>query len=137
MLIATIENIGLEKTRTLLKETANSIEDRTLTIIANFNTHHIPNQYLRGEVYICSEGNIDFSSQDSIKTQYIKIIDRLKQKLMSKTWSKIYLIPTGHPTLSLQIKNAVYRVTRLETTDLFYSNGEYFDICINWRKMKD
>lgn len=136
LVLATIKNIGLDRTLKLLKETASTAEDKTLTIIANSNAHHIPNQYLRGEVYIASEGSIDFSSIDSIELQYINIVGKLKKKLMSRTWSKIYLIPTGHPTLSMQIKSAVYRITRLDTTDLFYSNGEYFDISINWRDSK-
>ena len=137
LLEAAIKNIGLERAKDLLREAAHTPEDKTLTIIANQNAHHIPAKYLRGEVYVASKGNIDFSSLSAIEGQYVEIIERLKKKLMRKAWSKVYLIPTGHPTLSLQIKSAVYRITRLDTTDLFYSNGEYYDITINWRDQRD
>lgn len=137
LLEAVIKNIGLERAKDLLREVAHTSEDKTLTIIANQNAHHIPAKYLRGEIYVASKGNIDFSSLSAIEGQYVGIIEGLRRKLMSKAWSKVYLIPTGHPTLSLQIKSAVYRITRLDTTDLFYSNGEYYDISINWRDQKN
>ncbi|WP_186080038.1 hypothetical protein [Burkholderia gladioli] len=133
---SSIDKIGHERLIEILSEISAPDSEKALTIIANQNSHHIPNQYLRGEIYVASEGSIDFSSKKSIEERYVEIINNLQSKLMSKTWNKIFLVPTGHPTLSLQIKSAVYRVTRLDTTDLFYSNGEYYDISINWRERK-
>ena len=110
--------------QSLIVDSRNNI----LTILANEGRHSVPQRYLRGEIFVASRGDIDLSSPSKAKATFIKIIQRLNRKLLEKTWAKIYLIPTGHPTLSLQLKIAVHSATRLNTTDVFYLNGRYFYI---------
>lgn len=61
------------------------------------------------------------------------ILGRLAVKLRSGRWKRVYLIPTGHPVLSLQIKTMVYRLLRLNTIDLYYKAGTYFEIDLDQR----
>ncbi len=117
----------------LIKES----ETKILTIIANQGSHKIPDQYLRGDVYIASRGNLDFSSASAIRTDFLVVLRELRKKLQERSWNKIFLIPTGHPALSIQLKMCVYRTSRINTTDVFYYNGEYFDIDIDIRKIDD
>jgi len=107
----------------------------TLTIIANSGVHAIPVQYQRGEVYSASQGNWNVTSQADIDAEFRKILVALGRKLKEFPWKRIYLIPTGHPALSIQIKILVYRVTRINTIDLLYSNGQYFEIQIDHREI--
>jgi hypothetical protein len=108
------------------------VED-TLTIIANTGVHPIPKEFLRGDVYSASYGNWDVSSQEGLELEFKRILRGLGTKLQERPWQKIYLIPTGHPVLSLQIKVFVYRVSRINTIDLFYSNGKYYEILLDHR----
>lgn len=55
------------------------------------------------------------------------------KNLRSEQWSFVYLIPTGHPVLSLQIKAMVYRLLRLNTIDLYHKAGTYFEINLDQR----
>src|SRR5690242_3027812 len=98
-----------------------SAENETLTIIANSGVHAIPSQYQRGEVYAASHGNWNVSSQSDLEAEFKRILVGLGRKLKQSPWKRIYLIPTGHPALAIQIKLLVYRVTRINTIDLFYS----------------
>lgn len=130
-----LEQEGTAKTKRLLKSLILDSTEPVLTIIANQASHRIPEKYLRGELYIASKGNLDFSKKSAVERQYKKIVQDLSAKLAEKNWKRIYLIPTGHVTLSLQLKSAVYRVTRLNTIDLFYSDGKFFDVLIDQRKL--
>lgn len=132
-----IMQYGTEATIALIKrEMSSRASGSTLTIIANEGTHHLPDAYTRGEVYVATKGNLDFSSVDRVKAQYEKVIIDLSQKLKSRTWHQIYLIPFGHTTLCMQIKLLVYRVTRIETVDLFYDGrGNYSDLSIEQRDL--
>lgn len=128
-----IKERGIRRVQQTLRSLISESKGNILTIIANEGRHKIPQRYLRGELFVASRGNIDLSSPEKAKNVILKIISRLNRKLLQRSWSKIYLIPTGHPTLSLQIKLAVYGVTRLNTIDVFYLNGRYFDIEFNAR----
>ncbi|MDA2923654.1 hypothetical protein MYX65_03185 [Acidobacteria bacterium AH-259-L09] len=108
-------------------------ETEVLTIIANAGVHEIPQRYLRGEVYEASHGNWDASTPESLRRELCDRLARLAEKLRSTVWKRIYLVPTGHPVLSLQIKAMVYRILRLNTVDLYYKDGEYFEIEIDHR----
>lgn len=97
-----------------------------LTIISNVGLHPIPHEYVRGEVFIASEGNLDFSSVVSVNAELDKIVNRLKEVLFAKRWSSIYLLPFGHSCISLTIKMTVFRLLRIETIDIFYfGHGKY------------
>ncbi|TGN17908.1 hypothetical protein [Leptospira idonii] len=128
-----INIFGENKLVELLTEKIKENEGEILTIIANKTHHFTPTEYLHGDIFIASEGNLDFSSKDSIILTYKTILKGVLNKLKEKSWKKIYLIPSGHSTLSLQIKALVYHTVRLETIDLFYSKGIYHEIDIYYR----
>jgi hypothetical protein len=86
-------------------------------------------------VYCASHGNWDASSQQALLAEFRRILGELGRKLNERVWRQIYLIPTGHPALSVQIKLFVYRVARMNTIDLFYQSGRYFEIDINHREI--
>lgn len=128
-----IKQEGKTKAKKSLLGLLEDIEKPTLTIISNLGSHRIPERYLRGEIFVASEGNLDFSNKIIIEDQYKQILGFTREKLLEKNWGRIYLIPTGHVTLSLQLKMLVYRVTRLSTVDIFYSDGNFFELDINPR----
>ena len=100
--------------------------ENVLTIVANAGVHPVPDEYVFGELYEASRGNLDFSSIESVNREYDSIILNLHSKLVSRIWNKIYLFPFGHSTLSMNIKLAVYRTLRMETIDIFYfGSGNY------------
>lgn len=115
----------------LLKPSA--AESTVLTIIANAGVHEIPKTYLRGEVYKASQGDWDASTEESLRGELRAILARLADKLRSRQWQRVYLIPTGHPVLSVQIKAMVYRLLRINTIDLYHKAGTYFEIDIDQR----
>lgn len=105
-----------------------------LTIVANKGVHHLPTQLLRGEVYFASEGSLDFTTQDSVRREMLTVLGRLASKLKERAWKQIYLVPFGPTNLSMLIKLLVYRVTHIETTDVFHAgSGSYFDLEISLR----
>lgn len=108
-------------------------EPETLTIIANTGLHEIPASYLRGEVYPASRGDWQVSTKEALLKEMTAILSRLATKLRSRSWKRVYLIPTGHPVLSLQIKSMVYRVLRINSIDLYYKAGTYFEVDIDQR----
>jgi hypothetical protein len=110
-------------------------ETTVRTIIANAGVHSIPKAYLRGEVYEASRGDWDVSTEEALLTELRGILSGVVSKLRSQSWSRIYLIPTGHPVLSLQIKAMVYRILRFNTVDLYYKNGFYFEVDLDQRSI--
>jgi hypothetical protein len=104
-----------------------------LTIIANSGMHSIPEEFIHGEKYVVSHGNLDLSSPEAIERSYTQVLRSLADRLRERTWRNIFLIPTGPTTLTLQIKLLVYHVTRLSTIDLHYSQGKYFELDFNYR----
>jgi hypothetical protein len=106
-----------------------------LTIIANAGVHEIPHAYLRGEVYEASRGDWDASTEEALLLELRGILSRLVDKLRSERWNRVYLIPTGHPVLSLQIKAMVYRLLRFNTIDLYYKAGTYLEVNLDQREI--
>jgi hypothetical protein len=127
---------GFEDAERTLRSIVEDAAGSVLTIIPNIGIHRIPDRYLRGAVFVGSEGNLDFSSRRGVESEYKKILLKLKDKLLSQPWSRIYLIPTGHVTLSMQIKLFVYQLTRINTIDLFYLNGRYFELRFDARDLE-
>lgn len=115
--------------RDAIEAEINSVETDTateLTIVANAGLHPIPAAFTFGQLYIASEGNLDFSSIKSVDKEIDKILKNLKVILKSRRWRKIYLIPFGHSVISMNIKMAVFRTLRIETSDIFYfGEGQY------------
>ncbi len=98
-------------------------EKGVLTIVSNAGIHSIPEAFLRGEIYEASRGDWDVSTEEALKTELTRILARLVIKLHRGHWRRVYLIPTGHPILSLQIKTMVYRV--LSQHDRFVLQGRF------------
>jgi len=111
----------------------NLLEPTVLTIIANAGVHEIPQLYLRGDVYEASRGDWDASTEEALLLELKAILSRLARKLRSRRWTSVYLIPTGHPVLSLQIKAMVYRLLRFNTIDLYHKAGVYFEVNLDQR----
>lgn len=131
-----IKKIGHEKSCGILARHLKRQSDDILTIVANKGVHHLPSECLRGEVFYASEGNLDFSSIEIIKSQYEKILGDIAIELKKRSWKHVYLVPFGPSTLCMQIKLLVFRVTRIETTDIFYDGkGHYSDLYIEQRKL--
>ena len=106
------------------EESSSDVE--TLTIICNEGLHPIPKEFIEGEMYVASQGNLDFSSVEAVNDEIDAILFGLKIKLHERPWKKVILIPFGHSVICMNIKMAVYRVLRLETVDLFFfGNGKY------------
>jgi hypothetical protein len=130
-----IQNLGEQRVLHMLRKAdVNAGRPDVLTIIANARVHHLPPEFERGVVHVASSGNLDFSSIDSVKAEYEKILRELARVLKSRSWRQIYLVPFGPTTLSLQIKILVFRITSIDTVDLFYDGkGSYHDIVIEQR----
>lgn len=105
----------------------------TLTLVANAGVHTIPNEYLRGEIYEVSRGNWIAQTHDELVEELAGLLSNLARHLRLRAWRKVYLIPTGHPVLTANIKLLVYRVLRLNTIDLYYKDGSYLEISIDHR----
>jgi hypothetical protein len=130
-----LDKLGYEK----LKEELSRIlsihnKDDILTIIANEGVHPHSLIHDRGEVYIASRGNLDFSSKEKVEKEFEIVLSELALKLKSKMWKKVYLVPFGPSVLAMQIKLLVYRILHIETIDVLHAgNGVYYDVEINQR----
>lgn len=128
--------LGYEEACEILQQhvSVSRVSQDVLTIVVNQGVHHMPEKYLYGEVFYASEGNLDFSSEATVYEEYQNVLSNVARKLKSKSWKRIYIVPFGPSTLSMQIKLLVYRITRIESVDLFYSgDGEYFTLELDQR----
>jgi hypothetical protein len=133
---AAILELGPKRALEILTSAQNSQSGDILTIISNEGAHLLPFTFRRGMVYAASSGKLDFSSSTRVHEQFDQILERLATLLKSLIWSKVYVVPFGHAALSMQIKLLVYRITRLETVDLFYDGkGGYFDLELELRQI--
>lgn len=108
--------------------------DNALTIISNAGVHPYHALHCRGEVYVASEGTLDFSSEESAVAEIESALIRVAKKLKEKRWGRVYLVPFGPAPLSLQIKSLVHKILDIETIDVLHvGNGAHVDICINPR----
>lgn len=108
-------------------DTSNLSSADVLTIVVNVGVHHLPKNIQRGEVYIASEGSLDFSSKESAHDEFLNVLQRVASKLKQKNWKKIYLVPFGPAHLSMLVKLLVYRVTHIETVDVFHMGGGVYE----------
>ena len=106
-----------------------------LTIVANAGVHTIPERYLCGEVYVASRGNWRAENEGTINSEVRQVLIGVARKLKERQWRRVYLIPTGHPAVSMNIKLLVYRAIRLNTIDWAYINGEYYSLMIDQREI--
>ena len=135
LLVRAVKSRGRGPVAAALKDlaTENNKCKGVLTIVANAGIHAVPRSFLRGEVYEASRGDWNASSQEDLLIELRGILSRLVDKLRSREWKRVYLVPTGHPILSLQIKALVYRILRLNTVDLYYKAGSYFEVDLDQR----
>tara|TARA_R110002049_G_scaffold49267_2_gene141146 strand:+ start:3755 stop:4198 length:444 start_codon:yes stop_codon:yes gene_type:complete len=107
-----------------------------LTIISNAGVHPYHDLHKRGEVFIASEGNIDFSSEEAAIREIEKILILVSKKLKEKRWKRVYLVPFGPAPLSLQIKSLVQKILDIETIDVLHiGNGQHIDLKLDPRKI--
>ena len=74
-------------------------------------------------------------NDETLNSQVSQILTGVARKLKERQWRRIYLIPTGHPAVSMNIKLLVYRAIRLNTIDWVYINGEYYLLTIDQREI--
>ena len=110
--------------------------DETLTIIANAGIHPYHALHKRGEVFIASEGTLDFSTPESAVAEIESVLLHVARKLKERHWSRVYLVPFGPAPLSLQIKSLVHKILDIETIDVLHlGNGKHVDIHVNPRSI--
>lgn len=111
-------------------------DENVLTIIANAGVHPYHALHKRGEIFVASEGSLDFSSKESAVAEIEEVLVRVAKKLKEKRWSRVYLVPFGPAPLSLQIKSIVHKVLDIETIDVLHlGNGAHVDIFLNPRSI--
>ncbi len=115
---------------------AENNEKNVLTIIANAGVHPYHELHKRGDIFVASQGNLDFSSAESSTAEIERVLSKVARKLKEKRWDKVYLVPFGPAPLSLQIKSLVYKVLDIETVDVLHAgSGVHFDIELDPRKI--
>ena len=107
----------------------------TLTLIANAGVHTIPDRYLHGDIYEVSRGDWAVSTPAEVHEELTRLLQGLAHKLRSHPWRRVYLVPTGHPILTVNIKLLVYRLLRINTMDLYYRAGQYIEVHIDHRRL--
>lgn len=132
-----IRRLGEEKACDILREHLEREErgdENVLTIVVNKGVHHLPEKNLRGTVFYASEGNLDFSSARSVEEEFDRILEDVTRILKEKNWKQVFVLPFGPCALSMQVKLLVYRITRIESIEIFHlGEGEYMDLEINQR----
>ena len=110
--------------------------DDTLTIVANLGVHPLPNEYLRGTIFVASQGSLDFSSPEMIHREFTSVLKDTARMLKSREWHTVYIVPFGPAPLSMQIKLLVYRVCGIETIEVMHHPTlPRVDISINLREL--
>ena len=134
-----ISKIGKRKAFELLErhlKDEDSVRENVLTIVVNKGVHHRPEEKLRGTILYASEGNLNFSSIESVHAELEGILKRVSRALKSTSWNRVYIVPFGPCALSMQIKLLVYRITRIESVEIFYlGDGEYKDLDLKQRNI--
>lgn len=120
----------------ILKLSPEHDDKKVLTIIANADVHPYHELHKRGDVFVASHGNLNFSSAESSSAAIGEVLTKVARKLKEKRWNKVYLVPFGPSVLSLQIKSLVYKVLNIETVDVLHAgDGVHFDIELDPRKI--
>lgn len=138
-LLDLVEHLGEEKACDILREylkRGDGQSENVLTIVVNRGVHHLPEENVRGTVFYASEGNLDFSDAGSVQKEFKKVLEDVARILKSKNWKQVFIVPFGPCALSMQIKLLIYRITRIESVDIFYlGEGAYMDLEIKQRNI--
>jgi hypothetical protein len=96
--------------------------------------HPIPKRHLRGKVLNFSEGTLALQP-DQVEATIADLCRRAAGVLAANKWRAIYLVPTGHPLLSIAAALLVFRITRLDPVIVSYFGEEgYRDIKLDLRR---
>lgn len=107
---------------------------KVLTIICNAGLHAIPEHFLRGEVFNFSEGSFDVGEKQ-IEELLFRSTSALAECLRKTKWTRIYVVPTGHPLLISVVTLAVFRVTRIDPVMVSYFGVDgYLDVDLKMRE---
>ena len=87
----------------------------------NSGVQYLADEYLQGEVFICSEGSLDISTADFVHAEFRRVLMRAARKLNSREWTRVYIVPFGPTKLSMQLKLLVHRICGIGSTDLMTS----------------
>ncbi len=129
-----IERFGSDALRERLESVTLESSSATLTIVANEGIHPRGQPHKRGEVFVASRGNLDFSSAATAGRDIREALDRVARKLKERVWKRVYIVPFGPSVLSMQIKALVHHVSHLDSIEVLHAGGgEYFDIQIDLR----
>lgn len=132
-----IEQLGEQEAVDILRrhvEQEHPVEEDILTIVVNRGVHHLPEKYLRGTVFCASEGNLDFSSPSSVEEEFERVLVGVTRVLKERNWKQVFVLPFGPCALSMQIKLLVYRITRIESIEIFhFGEGQYTNLEIKQR----
>ena len=136
---AAVSAVGINAVRQTLLDLADRggvQESHIITIITNAGVHHLPEDYRRGELFIASAGNLDFSTPESLHSEFTRVLNRVARKLKSKEWRRVYIVPFGPSALSMQIKLLVYKICDLESIEVMHvSQGPRVDVSIDIRQL--
>lgn len=106
------------------------------TIIVNEGVHKIPDALLRGEVYTVYRGSLDLTNETGLIDQLSDSLSDLADFLLSKKWSHIAVVISGHAIVNMQVKLLIYRITHLYTLDwVFDGKGSYLAMEIDLRSL--
>ena len=136
-LTSLVEQLGEEQARDILMqhlEGENREKENVLTIVVNKGVHYLPRENLKGTVFYASEGNLDFSTARSVQEEFERILKGVSAVLKSRNWRKIFVVPFGPCALSMQIKLLIYRITGIESNEVFYlGEGKYMNLQVDQR----
>jgi hypothetical protein len=134
---AAINSAGRAKVLDAIKHLAGEqSNETTLTIIVNAGVHHLADEYLRGDVFECSRGSLDLASSETVHAEFRRVLISTARKLKSRAWSRVYIVPFGPATLSMQVKLLVYRICGLESIDVMNISGKpKVDLTIDLRQL--
>ena len=136
LLDTAVASAGAERGAEVLTSLARreSLTD-TLTLVSNAGVHTIPDSYLHGDIYEVSRGDWTASTPAEVHEELTRLLRGLAHKLRSRPWRQVYLVPTGHPILTVNVKLLVYRLLRINTIDLYYRAGQYIEVHIDHRRL--
>lgn len=117
------------KVRTISRTKA----DRELTIIVNQGMHSIPDDIIRGDRLVFSEGTLDLS-ENMAESTVAELMRAAHVVLSRRLWNKVYIIPSGHPLLVVAATMICYRTVRIDPIVVSYFEGEYLDVPLHVRR---
>ena len=128
-----VERHGIDLVKKAIKKLEKSPR-RELTVIVNSGMHSIPEDVIRGDVFVFSEGQVDLTG-DGIDRVLDALIKRAHSFLSGGNWNKVYIIPSGHPLLVVVATLVTFRSTRIDPVIVAYLGSEnYVDFDSNIRE---